>query len=368
VPHHDAARVAGQAPRSFRGNVCTVFEDRLAGLIGIRKGRGIDVDDHLVALSRGAGIDSVVKGCLCEQRQGVGLLLGHGRRFRGNVRRGDVRVVSVSLLIQSLASGGERLHEYRADLGSQPPSESHHAVLVLIHVQRAARVPSGGLGRLGLAVHAAPATDDAFDVIGRAGAPHGQQTFFRLRRGHAGQGPDLGVRELAPRQGLGHPRQRSEDPRHPDAFAGRPRVEPYPPAQPGGAGAKAGVPTLAGVELADEIEEAGGRGVEVGRELGDLIPQAVQCERVHGESPFYTGDSTPRFRSDLRGTSSGDRGPTDIFSANAPALTSPRFCGPLRRPPRGTADTRRAPTPKAVKRKIARDTPSRMIIDYEDDH
>jgi len=83
VLHHHAARVARQAPRRFRGNVCAVLEDGLTGLVGIRQGRGIDVDDHLVALSRGAGIDAVVQGCLREQRQRVGLLLGHGRRFRG---------------------------------------------------------------------------------------------------------------------------------------------------------------------------------------------------------------------------------------------------------------------------------------------
>src|SRR5207249_11550445 len=50
---------------------------------------------------------------------------------------------------------------------------------------------------------------------------------------------------------------------------------------------------LSGVELADELEEAGGRGVEVGRQLGDLVTQAVERARVHGESPFCWGDSTP---------------------------------------------------------------------------
>src|SRR5439155_19810674 len=55
VPHHHAARVARQAPGRFRGNVCAIVEDGLAGLIGSREGRGVDVDDHLGALSRGAG-------------------------------------------------------------------------------------------------------------------------------------------------------------------------------------------------------------------------------------------------------------------------------------------------------------------------
>ena len=71
VPHHHPARVARQAPRRFRGNVCAVLEERLPRLIGIGEGRGIDVDDHLVSLSRSAGIDAVVEGRLREQRQCV---------------------------------------------------------------------------------------------------------------------------------------------------------------------------------------------------------------------------------------------------------------------------------------------------------
>ena len=121
VLHHHPARVARQAPRRFRGNVCAVFEDGLAGLIGIGEGRGIDVDYHLVSLSGGAGIDAVVEGCLREQCQRVGLLLSHRGRFRGNVDRAGHRVLPASLLIQGLAGRGERLHEHRADLGRQPP-------------------------------------------------------------------------------------------------------------------------------------------------------------------------------------------------------------------------------------------------------
>ena len=71
-----------------------------------------------------------------------------------------------------------------------------HAVFVRIHVQRAARVAPGGLPRFRYLVHPAPAADDALDVLGGAGAPHGQQPLFGLRRGHAGQLSDLGVRQL----------------------------------------------------------------------------------------------------------------------------------------------------------------------------
>jgi hypothetical protein len=48
------------------------------------------VDDHLVALSRGSGIEALVEGRLGEQRQRVGLLLRQGGRFRGNVPRAGV--------------------------------------------------------------------------------------------------------------------------------------------------------------------------------------------------------------------------------------------------------------------------------------
>src|SRR5256886_16811648 len=58
VLHHHPAGLARQAPGRFRGNVCAILEDGLAGLVGIRESRGIDVDHHLVALCRGAGIDA----------------------------------------------------------------------------------------------------------------------------------------------------------------------------------------------------------------------------------------------------------------------------------------------------------------------
>ena len=70
----------------FRGNARAVFDDGLAGLIGILQDGGVDMDHHLVVLGRRARIDAVVERGLGEQLQGVGLLLRHRRRFRGNVR------------------------------------------------------------------------------------------------------------------------------------------------------------------------------------------------------------------------------------------------------------------------------------------
>jgi hypothetical protein len=71
VPHHHPAGVARQAPARSSWNARAVLEDGLARLIWVRKGLRIDVDHHLVALARGAGIDAVVKGRLRGQPAAV---------------------------------------------------------------------------------------------------------------------------------------------------------------------------------------------------------------------------------------------------------------------------------------------------------
>ena len=80
MAHHHPARVARQAPRRFRGNARAVLEDALTGLLGVGQHGGVDVDHHLVALARGAGIE-VVEGRLRKQSQGIGLPLGQRGRF-----------------------------------------------------------------------------------------------------------------------------------------------------------------------------------------------------------------------------------------------------------------------------------------------
>jgi hypothetical protein len=82
VLHHHAARVARQTLRRFRGNVRAVLEDGLTRRIRIRQYRSVDMDHHLVALARRTGIDAVMQRRLSEERQRVGLLLRHRRRFR----------------------------------------------------------------------------------------------------------------------------------------------------------------------------------------------------------------------------------------------------------------------------------------------
>jgi len=82
VAHDHAARVAGQAAGRFRRNARAVFQHRLAGCFDVGEHRGVHVNDHLVALARGAGIQLVMQRALGHQRERVGFpLLRRGRRF-----------------------------------------------------------------------------------------------------------------------------------------------------------------------------------------------------------------------------------------------------------------------------------------------
>ncbi len=202
VTHHHPARVTRQALGRFRGNARAAIEHGLARLIRIGQHLGIDVDHHLIALARGAGIE-VVKGRLREQGQGIGLLLGQRGRFRGNASRVCCSLIShPSPLVQGLAGRGQGLSQERADLRLKPPSDGDHALLVGTDVQGPAGVPARGLPSLGPPVNRPPAAHDALDVGGRTRAPHRQQASFRCRRGDAREGADLGVRELPAGKGL----------------------------------------------------------------------------------------------------------------------------------------------------------------------
>ena len=97
-----------------------------------------------------------------------------------------------------------------------------------------------------------------------------------VRRRHAGEGADLGVRQLAAGERLGEPRQRGEGPRHADLLAGRAEIEADAPGEPLGAGPKAGVPAAAGIEVADQIEQARGGRIEMRGELGDRVANALE--------------------------------------------------------------------------------------------
>ena len=219
----------------------------------------------LVPLSRGAGIEAVMQRRRREQGQRIRLLLG---------QRGPPHF---------------RL---------EPPPDDHHAVLALIDAKPSAPMPLRGLPSLGPPVYTPPAADDPLDMGGRARAPDAEEPRFGLRRGHAGEGADLGVGQLPTGEGLGEERQRPEGARDPHPFTGGAQVEPDPPGEPGGAGAEARVPPASGVELPDHGEKPRGGGVEVRGQLGDLVAEAVQLRdarrggddawrmRFHGERPL----------------------------------------------------------------------------------
>ena len=198
-------------------------------------------------------------------------------------------------LVQALAGGGQGLHDQRSHLRLESSPEDHHAVLGLIHMQGSHRMPSLRLSRLGPPIHVPSAPHDPLDVGGCAGAPYSQQPGFRLRRGHPGEGADLRVREFSAGQRLGEEGQSAQGARDPDPFPGRAQIEPHSPGEPGRAGAKARVSSAAGVECSDQLEQARGGSIEVGRELGDLVAEPIQLRGVmnsrrmdqHGEPSSY---------------------------------------------------------------------------------
>src|SRR5205823_14258524 len=102
------------------------------------------------------------------------------------------------------------------------------------------------------------------------------QRLFGLWRRDASQRPAFRVRELAACERLRHPWQGAQRARHADALAGRAPIEAYTPREPLGAGAEAGVPAGARVELADELEQPRGRRIEVRREPGHLAAQPLE--------------------------------------------------------------------------------------------
>jgi len=122
--------------------------------------------------------------------------------------------------------------------------------------------------------------DDALDVFGGARPADLEQPLLGLGCRDPGQRADLRVGQLAMRERLGEPRQRAESPRHAHPFARRAGVEPDAPREPRSARGEAVAPAAAGVELADEIEQARGGGVEVGGELGDLVAEPLELHDV----------------------------------------------------------------------------------------
>jgi hypothetical protein len=204
-------------------------------------------------------------------------------------------------------------------------------------VQRPAGVLASGLLRFGLGVHAPPASHDALDVLGGAGAAHGEQPLLGLGCGHAGQLADLGVGEFGAGERPRQERQGGEDAGDADVLSGSAGSEADAPGEPGGAGAEAVCPAAASIELSDEIEKASGGGIEMRRQLGDLVANPIEasggsvgCADIHGESPFCWGDTTRESRGHLGDATRRDRGGDPRFSRRgirSGGHASPRSAG-----------------------------------------
>jgi len=165
--------------------VRAALEDRLARRIGVRQHRGIDVDHDLIPLARRTRIDSPVQGRLGDERERVRLLLLDGGRFRrtvhvprsrGTVREARSRGTASGALrpcppMQGFAGRGQRLNHHSAGLRLQPGADDDHTAFIVIHVQGAVPVAPRRLLRFRLAIHPAPAADDALDMLGGAGPP-----------------------------------------------------------------------------------------------------------------------------------------------------------------------------------------------------
>ena len=244
-----------------------VLQHRLARLIGTGQHERIDVDDDLVPLARGAGIQIVVQGGLGDHPQRVRLKLGHA----GSHHPG--RLV-LRLHVHPVARGREGLTDDRADFRGEPAADHEHAVDVLIDVERPALVSPGRIMILGVAIHAAPGPDQALDMGGGAGPRERQQARFRLRRSHARERADLRVGDLAVRERRADERQLGQRAGRANALIGGAEVHTDTPGQPFGAGLEAVAPAAAGVELADHVQQAGGRALRSHRARGHNLAAA----------------------------------------------------------------------------------------------
>src|SRR4030095_5298658 len=96
---------------------------------------------------------------------------------------------------------------------------------------------------------------------------------------------------------LSEPRQRGQGPRHAHLLAGRAQIQADAPGEPLRAGAKTVVPAAQDIELANQVQQASSRGIEMHGQLGDLVTQALQRAENYREPPsmgrLYTGVSRP---------------------------------------------------------------------------
>jgi len=132
-----------------------------------------------------------------------------------------------------------------------------------------------GVIRVLQALAAAVFRHQLLDVMRGAVARDHQQVVLVAGVGDARHRPYLGIRQLAAAKRLADQRQVLERVRHPHFLARGAHADAALEVQPVGAGAEAGqAPVLVLVKLANQCEQAVGRGVDVRAEFGDFGTQA----------------------------------------------------------------------------------------------
>jgi len=162
-----------------------------------------------------------------------------------------------------------------------------------------------GFFGFGDAVEPPPAANDPLDVVRRPVTADREQACLGLGRGDTGQRPDLRVRELTARERLRDPGQRRQRSRHANVLSCGARRQADAPRQPVRTRVEAVAPPAALVELADQLQQACGRGIEMSGKLGDLIAQPLEVDDVRrwGSETLHRrvlqericADSAPRF-------------------------------------------------------------------------
>ena len=79
VPHHDGRGVAGDPPRSLRGNVRAILQHRLTDRLVALQDPVVDMDDDLIPIAGGPTVEVCRQGRFGYEPEGVGPPLTRGR-------------------------------------------------------------------------------------------------------------------------------------------------------------------------------------------------------------------------------------------------------------------------------------------------
>jgi len=183
--------------------------------------------------------------------------------------------------VERILSGGQGLHEHRAAFGVEAPVDHDHPAFIPVGTQSTALMLTLRFSTLGGSVEHPPASDDPTDLLGRVGAAHREQPRFILRSRDPSQRPHLGIREVTSLQGARQDRKSPQGTGDSYAFACGHDIEAHTPGQPPRTRAEAVAQDALVVELSDEREQPGDRGIDLCREARDFItePVHVQCVR-----------------------------------------------------------------------------------------